>query len=318
MPDKKKEQPITKTHPILAYLRLLRPGQWIKNAIIYIPLFFSGYLFTGDYFLHTIYAFVALCFLTSSIYIINDIVDMNRDRLHPVKKYRPLASGQASPTVAMLLSAVLFVIAIFGGYLILTSEYFLLLQLAYFFMMLLYSVWLKNVVIIDTIVIAMGFILRIFAGAILLQIVSPAMLVLTIIGASLLLSFGKRRSEISIMSHANVIKYRPVMGQYPPLVLDLILAGLFAITFMSYTLFCYSYTGLNLDPSLTQILPPLLRSSKWLLATVPIAFYALARYLLIVYRSDIAEQPENIWMKDRGLFVTLLFWGLIMYFMIYL
>jgi 4-hydroxybenzoate polyprenyltransferase len=315
------KQQVTKPRELpilLANIKIMRPSQWVKNLIVFIPLFFSGSLFSSDYFLRTFFAFIALCLLSSSIYIINDVVDKDRDKSHPTKQFRPIASGQIPVLSALLLAVGIFILSLFIGIALLSSEYFFLLQLAYFMLMLLYSVWLKNIVIIDTIVISLGFILRALIGAIIVQIPVSAMLVLTIIGASLLMSFGKRRAEISIMTRESVIKYRPVMNEYPPLVLDLILAGLFAITFMSYTLFSYGYSGFTLDPSLAHVLPPLLRNSRWLLVTVPIAFYALARYLLIVYRSDVAEHPENLWLKDRGLFIALLIWFLVMYFLIYI
>jgi len=297
---------------------LMRPKQWIKNVVVFIPLFFSAQLFTGDLFFKNFYVFIAMCLLSSSVYILNDIIDYPRDRSHPIKKNRPIPSGRIDIFSAFILMTMLLIVSLVYGFWCLQSEYFIILQLAYYLMMLVYSLWLKNVEIIDTIIISLGFILRVFAGAIVLQLQTSALLGITIILGALLISFGKRRAEMSIMQRQELINYRPGIGVYSTVVLNSIISGLFAATFMAYVLFCYSFVGATVNANLTQFLPPLLRNVKWLLITVPFAFYTLVRYLILVYKGgDVADRPEDLWFEDKRVLFSALIWLVVLFLLIY-
>lgn len=306
----------TKKNVIREYLRLLRPKQWVKNVILFIPLFFSGYLFNADHIIRIVIAILSFSLLSSSIYIINDIYDIERDKLHPYKKGRPLASGSVSVKMAIILAIIVSVIGTIGGFYLLESEYFLILEIGYFVLMLLYSGYLKHFAIVDAIIIAVGFVLRVLGGAILIQVPMSAMLGVTVIGASLLISFGKRRAELSL-TKKNTGLYRPVLSEYPGIVLDSLLTSLTAFTFISYTLFAYGFGDLLLGTTITGILPPLLKTSPWMLSTVPIAFYVIARYLILIYSGSIAERPEELWWKDRKMLLSILLWGSILFTLIY-
>ena len=296
---------------------LLRPKQWVKNLIVFLPLFLSGKIFYQDFFLRNLYAFIALCLLTSAIYIVNDIIDSENDQHHPVKKYRPIASGTISKPFALATSFILLILSLVVGYILLHSEYFIAFQIGYAVMMVLYSVWLKNVGIVDTIIIALGFIFRAFAGAVVIEISVSAMLAVTIIGGALLISFGKRRAEISEINYDNAIEYRPALSVYSGVSLNVIVAGLFAVTFISYVLFCYSFAISVIDYRIVQVLPPLIRNSNWLLLTIPVAFYSLTRYLVNVFKGNIAERPEDLWWQDKALLISGFIWFLMLFLLIY-
>lgn len=298
------------------YIKLLRPTQWTKNLLVFIPIFFAGEIFNATDFWKTLATFVALCLVTSSIYVFNDIFDSERDKLHPEKKNRPIASGAIPVTSAFIVGTLLFILSLIFGYFIVSSEYFVLLEVGYFAMMILYSVILKHFNILDIIIISIGFLIRVVAGAIVVQVHFSAMLAVTIIAVSLLLSLGKRRAEVVDLSLAKVDKFRPSLSGYPPIVMDSVLSALFASTFIAYILFSYGFTA-TFDANIIKLLPPLLKEAPWLLTTVPVAFYVLVRYMILVYSGTLAEHPESIWWKDKKFFFAMIVWFLMLFGFIY-
>ncbi len=297
-------------------LQLFRVKQWIKNLIIFLPLFFSGELLILSDVLKTLYAFVALSLLTSSIYIINDIVDKQRDSIHPKKKERLISSGRISVLWAGIFSALSFVMALATAYYVVGSEYFISFLLAYFAMMVAYTLYFKHVGIIDAIVISLGFVLRVVAGAVLLELSLSAMLVVAVIGAAILISFGKRKAEISSMGYGKAIKHRPALAVYPKGVLDIIISTVTSVTFFAYIMYCYAFKTEGLRELLGTYLPPRFQDPQWLLLTIPVAFYVLTRYLIIIYKGE-SSVPEDIWIKDRGLRYGLVFWVILLFLLIY-
>ncbi|HEQ65490.1 MAG TPA: hypothetical protein ENN64_01535 [bacterium] len=302
---------------LITLVKIMRPKQWVKNLVTFIPLFFGGHILNPTHLRTTTLLFIILCLTTSSIYVINDIADLERDKLHPRKRERPLPSGEMTLKSAYTLSFTLFISAILLTAFLIESEYLMLIIVSYFFVMLLYSLKLKSVGVIDVLIIALGFILRVFASAIVLQLSVNAFLVVTVIGAALLISFGKRVSEINTLGKEKILKHRESLAVYPEQVLNLIIAATFAITFMSYILFSYSFEGVFFPNLVTRYFPPLLRRSKLLLLTTPIAFYALTRYLILIYGGRAAETPENLWWEDKQFFITIMLWVFLMFFLIY-
>jgi 4-hydroxybenzoate polyprenyltransferase len=298
-------------------LILLRVKQWSKNVIIFIPLFFAGGILDIQDFLRTLYAFFAISLLSSSIYIINDIFDVKRDLAHPHKKFRPIPAGEVSVTFALALSVLLFLGSMLTNLLLVPSEYLFVLQVIYFLVMVAYSIWLKHIPIIDALVIAGGFLLRVLAGAIILQIDISAMLAMSVIGGALLISFGKRAAEIHSLTKDEAGEHRPALKGYSIKALDSIISALVAVTFFSYVLLCYDFYKLYLDFRIVDVLPPTMRDSQWLMITVPYAFYGLARYLNVIYKGNAAERPEELWFKDKPLLVTLILWALTLFVFIY-
>jgi len=297
-------------------IKLMRPAQWPKNLLVFIPIFFAGEIFNGPDFWKTVEVFIALCLLSSSIYVFNDLFDSQRDRLHPEKRKRPIASGEISLPSAFLIGIILFFVSIVLGFFVVGSEYFVILQVGYFILMVLYSALLKHVTILDIIIISLGFLIRVLAGSIVIQVSLSAILAVTIISVSLMLSLGKRRAEVIKMSDSKIEKFRPSLTEYPPIVMDAVLSALFASTFISYVLFCYGFTT-SFDQLIITLLPPLLKEAPWLLSTIPVAFYVLVRYMILIYSGNLAEYPEKIWWKDKKIFFAIIIWGLILFGIIY-
>lgn len=297
-------------------LNLFRVKQWVKNLMIYIPLFFSGNLLDITALTKTTYAFLALCLLSSSVYIFNDIMDRKRDALHPKKKTRLISSGKISVFGAsIILLAVLYTsFAIANSYV--NSEYFVSFMALYALMMLLYTLFFKHIGIVDAIVIALGFVLRVVAGAVLLELSLSAMLVVAVIGVAILISFGKRKAEISSMGWERAVKHRPALMVYPKGVLDIIISTVTSVTFFAYIMYCYSYKTPGLISLLEPYLPPRFQEPQWLLLTIPLAFYVLTRYLILIYKGE-SIIPEDIWVKDSSLRYGLVLWILLMFLLIY-
>lgn len=300
----------------MEYIKLLRVNQWIKNIAVFVPIFFAGKILDSTMILLAAYAFISLSLISSSIYVLNDLFDVERDKLHSEKKNRPLASGKISKSMGVLLVILLAGSAAAVGYFLVGSEYFLLLLALYFFLMFLYSVWLKHIGITDAIIISLGFVLRVVAGAVLLELNISAMLLVCIIGGALLISFGKRRAEVSVMGEVGAKKHRPALAIYPKGVLDQIITTVSAVTFSAYIIYAYSFETHGLGNILEVYLPPRFKQPQWLLLTIPFAFYVLARYIVVINSKE-SGVPEDIWFKDRGLKYGLILWIILLFLLIY-
>jgi len=300
----------------MKYLNLLRINQWLKNTVLFIPLFFSQQLLEYDKFIHTLYAFISLCLISSVTYIVNDIVDRKRDRLHPIKKNRPISSGNIRISEALIVIFIIVILLVYVNVFLIKSEYFVLLQIIYVVLMLFYSVCLKNTSIVDAITISIGFVLRVLAGAVLLELELSAMLVVAVIGAALLISFGKRKAEISYLGRKDAVEHRPALKIYPKGVLEGIISSISAVTLISYILYSYSYTTKGFISYLGIYLPPKFQDPQWLLLTLPFAIYVLIRYLVVINRSN-SSTPELLWFGDKGLRYGLLMWIILTFLLIY-
>ncbi|GAB4259869.1 decaprenyl-phosphate phosphoribosyltransferase [Thermincola ferriacetica] len=269
-------------------LKTMRPKQWTKNLIIFAGIIFARKIFTDGYLLKTLYAFLDFCILSGSVYIINDLVDIEKDKAHPQKRNRPLASGQLSAplaTVFVILSTVLS----------LGSAFFLninfgFVALAYFLLTLSYSFKLKNVVIIDVIVIALGFILRAVAGAVVIAAdISPWLLVCTFLLA-LFLALTKRRHELLLLDD-KARSHRKILDEYQPEMLDQMISVVTSSTVMAYSL--YTFTSGH---------------SIYLMTTIPFVVYGIFRYQYLVHQKDMGGSPEVALLKDKPLLINVLLW----------
>ncbi|HVX93236.1 MAG TPA: UbiA family prenyltransferase [Candidatus Dojkabacteria bacterium] len=299
----------------MKYLKLLRINQWLKNLVIFIPIFFSGSMFIEKFYLKGIFAFLAFSLVSSSMYLVNDIVDFEKDKLHPYKKERVELIKELTPTWTLILSVIVLAGGILVERLFVQSEYFLLILACYVLIMLMYSFFLKNIGIVDVITIAIGFVLRAVSGAVIFQLEISAFLLLSIIGMALLISFGKRKLEV-IQLGEKAIKHRTASEVYPNNLLDYIISSTMAITFTAYILFAYSFQSEGLNFVLNQYLPPMFRYPHWLLLTTPIALYVLIRYLSVIYKGKV-HNVESIWFKDKELLIGILIWVVVLFVLIY-
>ncbi|HWK79194.1 MAG TPA: decaprenyl-phosphate phosphoribosyltransferase [Thermomicrobiales bacterium] len=276
-----------------AWVRLLRPIQWTKNAIVFAALVFARLFDKPEAVVDSVLAFIAFCAISSTIYIFNDWRDIERDRHHPTKRARPLASGVIAPQAALVVAAVLAV----GGCAIaaFVSWKLLAVCLAYLAMMVMYSVSWKHIVILDVFIIAGGFILRAVAGAAAVGVAVSSWLLLCTFFLSLFLGFCKRRNEISTLV-GDAEAHRPSLRGYSIPVLDQFIALTAASTLMAYSMYTFVSAFVPQDDSM--------------MLTIPFVAFAVARYLFLVYGRNLGGSPESVLLKDRPLFLSIFGWGI--------
>ncbi len=284
-----------------AIIESLRPRQWIKNIFIFAGLIFDGQLNQPEPFLRVLAGTILFCLVSGVTYTINDLLDIKSDQQHPTKKNRPIASGRLKKQTAILLIIILGLLALIGAFLL--SPYFALLCVGYTLLMLAYSKWLKKVIIIDVMVIAIGFVLRVIAGLLVIQVryFSPWLLVLTTLLA-LYLGFGKRLSELNLLEN-NAGAHRQVLNGYSSSLLNQYL-----VVTLSGILITYSMYTFNAHPDL---------SNHWMMLTIPLVLYGVFRYMHLIQSSTKAAAPEDVLLGDRPLQVTILLWGLVVVALIY-
>ena len=286
---------------LVGLLRTMRLRQWIKSVIVYAALVFDGKLFVPDLFLKTTIIFFAFCLISSSVYIINDLVDMEQDRQHPRKRNRPLASGQLQPTLAVGAASVLAVLSLAAAFWL--SPWAGVILLVYLGQNIAYSFWLKNIVIIDVMVLALGFLLRVLAGVVVVEVqnFSPWLYVCVTLLA-LFLGFGKRRQEIVLLED-EAANHRAILSEYNLPLLDQIIGMVVTATLVAYTFYSFDATTA-------------LAHSKMLL-TVPFVFYMLARYLYLVHVKHLGGAPDELLLEDRPLLINSILWAVSVVALIY-
>lgn len=302
-------------------LRLLRPRQWIKNIAIFAAITFSGSLFDWNVFQKVLLGFIVFCSLSSASYIINDIFDIQKDRLHPFKKFRPLANKTLSVNYALGVAIILIFFSFILGSLV--NPVFLILSIIYLTVQFFYSTILKPIAIIDILAIALGYILRVYAGEIAGSAHISVWLLLTTISLSLFLAIGKRRSEITLVSQnksVNISDIRKTLSHYSERLLD-VYASIFATsTFVSYTLFTFLENPRGFNLGLSLFLPdflPAFFQRKWLMLTIFPVVYGLMRYLQDIYEKHEGESPERVLTSDKPLLTAVIIWILLLIVIIY-
>ena len=264
----------------------LRPRQWTKNLLLFAGIVFAAELGDPGRWVAAVTAFAAYCAASSAAYLVNDVRDAASDRLHPVKRSRPIARGELAPRAALVLAAALTVVALLLTAALGTASLacmvgFLALQGAY-------SLWLKSIELVDVLAIAGLFVLRAAAGAIAVDVrISQWLLVCTFLLA-LFLALGKRRAELAL----DGVRARPVLSGYAPAFVDQLLAIVAAATIAAYT--AYALTA---------------HDSRWLVATVPFVVYGLFRYLLLLHRRGLGEEPDALLVEDLPLLATVAAWA---------
>lgn len=299
-------------------VKTARPRQWLKNLALFTGLVFSGWLFIPEKFFMVLKATIIFSLLTSSVYIFNDLIDISSDRLHPLKKNRPIASGKlsvplASFTFFTLLMTSLFLASFFCFFYFFTC-------FVYFFLHLTYSLWLKKIPIIDVLTIASGFILRVWAGAVVVDAHINVWLLLCVISFSLFLAVGKRRSELTLLKGRGAGKHRQVLSFYPEKLLDLYTVMFATTTWLTYAFFTFlqpAVTPQGRVLSFMAVLPRAFMSQKLLMATVPVVIYAIMRYLQLIYEKNEGESPAKVFLSDKPLLSAVLLWGLMIVGIIY-
>jgi len=285
-----------------ALIKTMRPRQWTKNGFIFFGLIFDKQLFLVQPFLRTLEGFALFCLVSSAVYLFNDIADVEADRNHPEKKFRPIASGQLPVSMALTAALLLTFIAIPLGYLL--SPIFALILSIYLVINLLYSRWLKHISILDVLIISSGFVLRVAAGVALITVerFSPWLYMITVL-FSLYIGFGKRRAEMSLLA-LGASSHRKVFEGYTVPLLDQYITIVSGMTIVAYSL--YTFSAPNLPANHTMML------------TIPFVVYGIFRYLQLIQTGHAAGAPDEVALKDRPLQVTVLLWGLAVIAVFYL
>jgi 4-hydroxybenzoate polyprenyltransferase len=303
---------------LLAILKSARPRQWLKNLSLFTCIIFSGWLFIPDKFWQTVWATLIFILTTSAVYIFNDIIDAPMDRLHPLKKNRPIASGKLPMPVALFSALTLIIIALSLAANI--SFFFFILNLLYIILHFAYTLKLKHVSILDVMTIASGFIVRVYAGAVAVNGHINAWLLLCIISFSLFLAIGKRRSEKTLLSSHTPHAQRQVLNHYPENMLNIYTAMFATATWITYALFTFQqpvFITHGKFLSFMADLPKTFINQKLLMLTVPFVIYGVLRYIQLIYDQDKGESPEEVVLTDKALLTAISLWGLILITIIY-
>ncbi len=278
-----------------ALIKTMRPRQWSKNIFIFAALVFDKQLLNVDSFLRTLAGFALFCLISSSVYIFNDIADVQADREHPQKKSRPIASGTL-PVSAAWAAGILFVIVTLGlAYFFLTAG-FVAVLVVYFLLNLAYTKWLKHIPIVDVLVLAAGFVLRVHAGVTLIAVerFSPWLYVVMTLLA-LFLGFGKRRAELALLAHG-AGSHRKVLEGYTLPLLDQYIMIVAGTTIVAYSL--YTFSAPNVPENHSMML------------TIPFVLYTIFRYLYLIEVKHAGGAPEEILLSDRPFQAAMILWGL--------
>jgi 4-hydroxybenzoate polyprenyltransferase len=287
---------------LIALFRSLRPHQWTKNLVVFAALAFSKHLFEAELFARAAAAFAIFCGLSGAVYLLNDIVDLERDRLHPQKKSRPLAAGQLSVGVARTAAIVLGASSLAAS--LVLSPTFAAMAAAYVILNLAYSFKLKEVVIIDVLGLSLSFVIRAVAGAVAISVdFSPWLLMCTILLA-LFLALAKRRHELVSLSTA-AAEHRRSLADYSPNLLDQMIAVVTASCVMSYALYATDRETIERF------------ATDRLIWTLPFVLYGIFRYLYLVHAREQGGSPTDVLLTDRPLLVNLGLWALAIVVIVY-
>ena len=284
-----------------ALLKTMRPRQWPKNGFVFVALFFDGKILDPISLMRTIAAFILLCLMSSAVYIMNDLADIEADRQHPEKKKRPLPAGKLNPNVARIAAIIFAVGSLAAGF----ALSFLLgwILLAYLVIQIGYTFWLKNMVLLDVLVVASGFILRIAAGVAVIEVqrFSPW---LYVFGGflALFMVLGKRRHELTLLGEG-ASSHRAILQEYNIELIDIMLTIVTTSAIAAYTLYTFLADGLPENDAM--------------MVTIPFVMYGIFRWLYLIHVRHEGGAPEEIVLRDRPLQIDLVLYGILVFLILY-
>ncbi|MFA5827808.1 MAG: UbiA family prenyltransferase [Candidatus Shapirobacteria bacterium] len=299
---------------VFSIIEAMRPNQWIKNLNLFAAAIFNGQLLDPVIMTKSILAFFSFCFLSSSSYLINDLVDVEKDRLHPVKKMRPLARGVVSKSTAIFTSIFLLVLGLtISGSI---NSTFFWLSLFFIIMQYLYSFTIKKKAVLDIIGIALFFIIRAYAGEVATGYHLPVWVMLSVIFLSLFIASGKRRSELSNSGS----KTRLSLERYGKTLLNFYTTMFAVCTLITYAMFTFFEEPISFEGPIHQFLLenfPKALSRKWYMITLAPVIFGIMRYGQIIFEMQEGERPERVIATDIPLILSVLTWGLMMIAIVY-
>ena len=263
-----------------------RPHQWIKNLLLFVPLIFAQKLFKDGLLWHTILSFIAFSLTASSVYVLNDLIDLRYDKLHPHKSGRPLAAGKIKISEAKILFIILLILGLTLSLLISRKLFFILIF--YFLLNLIYSSYFKKLVIIDLIAVAVMYLIRLYAGAVVINVSISSWLLLTALMGAFFIVTGRRRSEI-LLNNSDDLKTRGILTQYSVIFLDYLIIMSSMASLIFYALYSMTHGSLFI----------------W---SILFVVYVLFRYLWLIFVKGQGEEPEKLIIQDKPIFYTLILW----------
>jgi len=281
----------------------MRPFQWVKNFLIFAGLIFSQNFFSPAFFFKSFFAFLLFCGISSSVYILNDILDLKQDKLHPIKSKRPLASGELSVSFALSFSVLLGIICVVLSFLLQIN--FGLIVVVYFLLNLFYSLYLKQLVILDVMCVAAGFVLRALAGAVVIEVVISSWLVVCTILLALFLGFSKRRHELILLEN-DAVEHRKILAEYSPYFLDQMIAVVTASTVVAYAFY-------TLSPEVMEKL-----GTRYMDLTIPFVLYGIFRYLYLIHQKKEGGRPTRMLLSDKPILINVVLWLIAVFLILYL
>ena len=286
---------------VTGIFKSLRPKQWTKNGFIFAALVFDVKLFQIDPFLKTVLGFILLCFISGTVYLVNDLVDIEKDRAHPIKKNRPIPAGQVPLKAAVITAIVLPAVCLPVGFLL--DSIFGLILTGYLILQIGYSFILKNIVIVDILTIAAGFVLRVAAGVPLVQAerFSPWLYVFTVLLA-LFLGLGKRRQELVVLK-GQAVKTRSILSEYNIPFVDAMMPIVTTGTVITYSFYTFS--------------APNLPDNHLMMLTIPFVIYGIFRYLYVIHMQGNGGAPEEVLLADRPLQLAIFLFGVAVVIILY-
>ncbi|MEN4018320.1 MAG: decaprenyl-phosphate phosphoribosyltransferase [Methanobacterium sp.] len=273
----------------------MRPRQWYKNLVIFIGIVFSLNLLNFNLWIDAVAAFAVFCALSGSVYLINDTLDIEKDRNHPKKRLRPVASGKLKPAHAMAFSLSIIIIVMGIAYLI--NILFLGAAITFFLLILIYSVFLKHVIIVDIMIISTGFVIRAVAGCLAVGVLISPWLIICAFLLALFLGIGKRRHELVLLGEKSG-DHRKILDSYSTEMLDQMINITTSALIMSYSLYTF-FTG-----------------KIFIMLTIPFVFYGIFRYIYLVHTENFGGEPEMLF-KDKGMLMSVVLWVLLVISVLY-
>jgi 4-hydroxybenzoate polyprenyltransferase len=284
-----------------ALLKTMRPKQWMKNGFVFAALIFDEKLFRPVMLLRSILAFVIFCLASSAVYLLNDLADREKDRQHPTKRYRPLASGQLAPGVAVAAVVIFILVSLLCA--LWLGRGFALVIAGYLILNVAYSFWLKHVVLVDVFLVAAFHLLRVVAGVVVAQASFSPWLYICITLLALFIAIGRRRHELILLGEGNANTHRASLEHYNLRLLDDMIGMVTAAATVSYSF--YTFSAPNLPANHTMML------------TIPFVLYGLFRYLYLIHVKSEGGSPEELILEDKPLLACVALWGLAVVVVLY-
>jgi len=274
-------------------IKLIRPTQWLKNGIIVLALVFAGELTHIGKIEISIIAIIIFCLLSSAVYTFNDLIDKEQDRQHPLKKSRPIASGRIKTGLALIIIILLSGCGLAGAWFL--NLHFFYAALAFLGLNALYTLWMKNVVILDVMAIAISFVIRACAGAFAIEVPASTWMLINTLLLAMFLGLGKRRHEL-ILLEKGANTHRKTLSVYSAQLLDQFIAVITASIIVIYMLYSFS----------TEVMTKL--GTTKLFITIPFVVYGVFRYLYLIYREDLGGSPTHVFVSDKPILITVFLW----------